>query len=73
LEKANTTIRGSTFNADFAEQAIKDYSTTKGLQRGKALARKSRLKRAGTLVDEEISYKKLTPKCLACGIQGHSL
>ena len=31
-KKANTTIRGSTFNADFAEQAIKDYSnTTKGL------------------------------------------
>ena len=32
LKKANTTIRGSTFNADFAEQAIKDNSnTTKGL------------------------------------------
>jgi hypothetical protein len=32
LEKANTTIKGSTFNIDFAEQAIMDYSnTTKGL------------------------------------------
>jgi len=32
LEQANTTIRGSTFNTDFTEQAIKDHSnTTKGL------------------------------------------
>jgi len=32
LKKANTTIRGSTFNADFVEQAIKDhFNTTKGL------------------------------------------
>ena len=51
-----------------------DYSnTTKGLRRGKALVYKSRLKRAGTLVDKETSYKKLIPKCLAYGIQGHSL
>jgi hypothetical protein len=74
LKKANTTIKGSTFNIDFTEQAIKDHSnTTKGSQRGQALARNRRLKRAGTLVDKETSYKKLTPKCLACGIQGHSL
>jgi len=50
-----------------------DYSdTTKGSRRGKALARKSRLKRAGLLV-KETSQKKPVPKCLACGIQGHSL
>jgi len=74
LEKANTTIEGSTFNVDFAEQAIKDYSsTTKGSQRGKALVRKSYLKRARTLVDKEMSCKKLIPKCLACGIRGHSI
>ena len=74
LKKANTTIRGSTFNTDFIEQATKDHSdTTKGSQRGKALARNRRLKRAGTLVDKETSYKKPTPKCLAYGIQGHSL
>jgi len=24
-------------------------------------------------VDKETSYKKPTPKCLACGIRGHSL
>ena len=73
MEKANATTRGSTFNADFAEQAIEDHSDTKGSRRGKASARKSRSKRAGTLVDEETSYKKPTPKCLACGIQGHSI
>jgi len=74
LKKANATIKGSTFNADFVEQAIKNHSdTTKGLRRGKALACNRRLKRAGTLVDKETSYKKLTPKCLACGIRGHSL
>jgi hypothetical protein len=74
LEKANATIKGSTFNIDFVEQAIMDHSnTTKGLQRGKALVRKSRLKRAGTLVDKETSYKKPTPKYLAYGIRGHSL
>ena len=28
LKKANTTIRGSTFNTDFTEQAIIDYSNT---------------------------------------------
>ena len=73
-KKANTTTRGSTFNADFAEQAIKDDSnTTKGSQRGRASARNRRLKRAGTLVDEETSCKKPTPKCLACGIRGHSI
>ena len=74
LKKANTTIRGSTFNIDFIEQATKDYSnTTKGLRRGKALARNRRLKRAGTLVDKEMFYKKLTPKYLAYRIQGHSI
>jgi len=32
LKKANATIKGSTFNADFAKQAIEDHSnTTKGL------------------------------------------
>jgi len=69
LKKANTTIKGSTFNTDFAEQAIKDHSnTTKGSRRGRALTRNRRLKRAGTLIDKETSYKKPTPKCLACGI-----
>lgn len=74
MEKANATTRGSTFNADFAEQAIEDHSdTTKGSRRGKASVRKSRSKRAGTLVDEETSCKKPTPECLACGIRGHSI
>ena len=73
-EKANATTRGSTFNTDFAEQAIEDHSdTTKGSRRGKASARKSRSKRARTLVDEETSCKKPIPECLACGIRGHSL
>jgi len=50
-----------------------DHSdTTKGSRRGKASARKSRLKRAGLLV-EETSQKKPAPECLACGIRGHSL
>ena len=32
LKKANATIKGSTFNTDFVEYAIEDYSnTTKGL------------------------------------------
>jgi len=53
LEQANATIRGSTFNTNFAEQAIKNHSnTTKGLRRGKALAHTSRLKRARLLVKE---------------------
>jgi hypothetical protein len=74
LEKANTTIKGSTFNTDFIKQATMDHSnTTKGLQRGKASARKSHLKRARTLVNKETSYKKPTPKYLAYRIQGHSL
>ena len=74
LKKANTTIKGSTFNGDFAKQAIKDHSnTTKGLRRGRALICNRRLKRAGTLVDKKTSYKKLTPKYLVYGIQGHSL
>ena len=69
LKKANATIRGSTFNIDFVEQAIKDNSnTTKGSQRGRALVRNRRLKRAGTLVDKETSYKKPIPKYLAYGI-----
>jgi len=73
-EQANATIRGSTFNTDFVEQAIEDHSnTTKGSRRGKASVRKSRSKRAGTLVDKETSCKKLTPECLACGIRGHSI
>ena len=74
LKKANATIRGSTFNIDFIEQAIKDYfNTTKGSQKGKILAYNRRLKRAGTLVNEEIFCKKLTPKYLACRIRGHSI
>jgi len=32
LKKANATIKGSTFNTDFTEHVIKNYSnTTKGL------------------------------------------
>jgi len=43
-----------------------DYSnTTKGLGKG-TLAYTRRSKRAGLLVDEEISRKKLLPICLAC-------
>jgi hypothetical protein len=73
LKKANTTIRGSTFNIDFIEQAIIDYSnTTKGLRKG-TLVYTRRLKRAGLLVDEKTSYKKLLPICLACEKQGYSL
>jgi hypothetical protein len=73
LKKANATIRGSTFNADFAEQAIMDYSnTTKGPRKG-TLARTRRLKRAGSLVDKETSRKKLLPVYLACKKRGHSL
>jgi hypothetical protein len=42
-----------------------DYSnTTKGLRKG-TLVRTRRLKRAGLLVDEETSYKKLLPIYLA--------
>ena len=73
LKKANATIRGSTFNVDFAEQAIMDHSdTTKGLGKG-TLARTRRSKRAGLLVDEETSCKKLLPIYLACKKRGHSL
>jgi len=36
------------------------------------LARTSRLKRAGSLV-EETSQKKPTPECLACERRGHSI
>jgi hypothetical protein len=72
LKKANTTIRGSTFNIDFAEQAIIDHSnTTKGLGKG-TLVYTRRSKRAGLLVDEETSHKKLLPIYLACEKQGHS-
>ena len=43
-----------------------DHSnTTKGPRIG-TLARTRRLKRAGLLVDEEMSCKKLLPICLAC-------
>ena len=66
-KKVNAIIKGSTFNTDFAEQAIKNYSTTKGSQKGKASACTSRLKRAKSLV-EKMSCKKPTPKCLVCRI-----
>jgi len=50
-----------------------DYSdTTKGLGK-ETLVYTRRLKRAGLLVDEETSRKKLLPICLACEKQGHSL
>jgi hypothetical protein len=50
-----------------------DYSnTTKGLRKG-TLARTRRLKRAGSLVDEETSRKKLLPIYLACKKRGYSL
>ena len=66
LKKANTTIRGSTFNADFAEQAIINYfNTTKGPGKG-TLVYTRRLKRARLLVDKETSHKKLLPIYLAC-------
>jgi len=72
-KKANATTRGSTFNADFAEQATMDHSdTTKGPGKGTS-ARTRRSKRAGSLVDEETSRKKLLPVCLACEKRGHSL
>ena len=52
LKKANATIRGSTFNVDFAEQATMDHSNiTKGPGKG-TLVRTRRLKRAGLLVKE---------------------
>ena len=74
LKKANAIIKGSTFNADFAEHAIKDYSdTTKSLWKGKASACNRCLKRAGTLMDEKMSCKKPTPECLVCGIQKYSI
>ena len=73
LEKANTTIRGSTFNADFVEQAIIDHSnTTKGPGKG-TLVYTRRLKRARSLVDKETSRKKLLPVYLAYKKRGHSL
>jgi len=66
-------MRGSTFNVDFAEQATMDHSnTTKGLGKG-TLVRTRRLKKAGSLVDEETSRKKLLPIYLACEKRGHSL
>jgi hypothetical protein len=50
-----------------------DYSnTTKGLRKG-TLARTRRLKRAGLLVDKEMSHKKLLPMYLACKKRGYSL
>jgi len=74
LKKANITIKGSTFNTDFTEHAIEDYfNTTKDLQREKTSACKSCLKRAKTLVDKKTFCKKPIPKCLICGIRGHSL
>jgi len=74
LKKANATIKGSTFNTDFAEHIIENYSdTTKSSWKGKASACNRCLKRAGTLVDKKTSCKKPTPKCLVCGIQKHSI
>jgi len=72
LKKANTITKGSTFNADFTEQAIKDhFNTTKDSQKRKASAYNKHLKRAGILVNKEMSCKKPTPKCLVCKIQRH--
>ena len=74
LKKVNAITKGSTFNTDFTEQAIKDhFDTTKGSQKGKALAHNSRLKRARTLVNKKTSCKKPTLECLACRIQRHSI
>jgi len=50
-----------------------DHSnTTKGPGKG-TLVYTRRLKRARSLIDEETSYKKLLPVCLACEKQGYSL
>jgi hypothetical protein len=50
-----------------------DYSnTTKGLGKG-TLAHTRCLKRARSLVNKKMSYKKLLPIYLACEKQGHSL
>jgi hypothetical protein len=66
LKKANATIKGSTFNTDFIEQAIMDhFNTTKSLGKG-TLAHTERLKRAGSLVNKETSRKKLLPMYLIC-------
>jgi len=51
---------------------IDHSNTTKGLGKG-TLAYTRRLKRARSLVDKEMSYKKLLPVCLVCEKQGHSL
>ena len=74
LKKANAIIKRSTFNTDFTEHIIKNYSdTTKDSQREKTLACKSHLKRAKTLINKKTSCKKPTPECLVCGIRGYSL
>jgi hypothetical protein len=50
-----------------------DYSnTTKGLGKG-TLVHTRFLKRARSLIDKEIFYKKLLPIYLACEKQRHSL
>jgi hypothetical protein len=73
LKKANATIRGSTFNIDFAEQAMMDYfNTTKGLGKG-TLAYTKCLKRARSLIDKKIFCKKLIPIYLVYEKQEHSL
>jgi hypothetical protein len=41
------------------------FNTTKGLGKG-TLAYTKRLKRARSLVDKEMFYKKLLPICLVC-------
>jgi hypothetical protein len=51
---------------------IDHSNTTKGLGKG-TLADTRRLKRAGSLVDKEMSYKKLLPIYLACKKQRYSL
>jgi len=48
------------------------FNTTKGLGKG-ILVYTKRLKRARSLIDEETSYKKLLPVCLAYKKQGYSL
>ena len=74
LKKANATTKGSTFNVDFAKQAIKDhFNTIKNSWKRKALACNRCLKRAKTLINKKMSCKKPTPECLVCGIQRYSI
>jgi len=48
------------------------FNTTKGLGKG-TLACTRRLKRARSLIDKEMSRKKLLPVCLACKKRGYFL